>query len=206
MPRKINRNPSTELSVRRESRTDIQISNSGVMMLGGGAMMIGVGMTAQAAATVYAATANLIGTTIRSLADCATAYANYAAECQRTRQIEIWSWTVLDEARERTRQMEIQAEAIVTAAREHTRRVELRAEATIIQVKDVEAARAARMEIVRSFLDQHRHLHSLFNTRNESALGNLSIEERTTLGAYRDSVLQRLRELETVLGELAKTL
>lgn len=175
-------------------------------MLGAGAMTIGVGMTAQAAATVYAATANLISTTVKSLADCATAYANYAAECQRTRQVEIWSHTVLEEARERTRQMGMQAEAFVTAAREQTRRVEVRAEVTIIQVKDVQAAREARMEIVRSFLDQHRHLHSLFNSRNESASGNLSIKERTTLGEYRDSVLQRLRELETVLGELAKTL
>lgn len=206
MPRKINRNQSTELSAPKESRTDIQISNSGAMMLGGGAMMIGVGMTTQAAAIAYAATANLISTTVHSLAECAVAYANYAAECQRTRQIEIWSYTVLEDARERTRRMEIQAEALVTAAREHTRKVELQAEATIIQVKDVEAAREARMEIVRSFLDQHRHLHSLFNSRNESAIGNLSIEERTTLGEYRDSVLQRLRELETVLGELAKTL
>ena len=206
MPKKINRNQSSELYVPQTSRTDIQISNSGAMMLGAGAMTIGVGMTAQAAATVYSATANLISTTVKSLADCATAYANYAAECQRTRQVEIWSHTVLEEARERTRQMEIQAEAFVTAAREQTRRVEVRAEVTIIQVKDVQAAREARMEIVRSFLDQHRHLHSLFNSRNESAIGNLSIEERTTIGEYRDSVLQRLRELETVLGELAKTL
>lgn len=176
------------------------------MMLGGGAMMIGAGMTAQAAATVYAATANMVSTTVRSLADCATAYTNYAAECQRTRQIEIWSSTVLDEARERTRQMEIQAEAFVNAAREQTRRVEMLAEETIVQVRDVQAAREARMEIVRSFLDQHRHLHSLFNSRNESSTSNLSIEERTTLNDYRDSVLQRLRELEAVLGELAKTL
>lgn len=175
-------------------------------MLGAGAMTIGVGMTAQAAATVYAATANLVSTTIHSLAECATAYTNYAAECQRTRQVEIWSYTVLEEARARTRQMEIQAEALVTTAREQTRRVELRAEATILQVRDVKAAREARMEIVRSFLDQHRHLHSLFTSRNESAIGNLSIEERTTLGECRDSTLQRLRELETVLGELAKTL
>lgn len=206
MPRKINRNQSTELSAPRESVTDIQISNSGAMMIGGGAMMIGVGMTAQAAATVYAATANLVSTTVRSLADCATAYANYASECQRTRQIEIWSSTVLEEARERTHQMEIQAEAFVAAAREQTRRVELQAEATIIQVRDVEAARQARMEIVRSFLDQHRQLHEIFISRNESAIGNLSVEERTTLGEYRNSTLQRLRELEMVLGELAKTL
>jgi hypothetical protein len=206
MPKKINRNQSTELSVPRESTSDIQISNSGFVMVGGGAMMIGVGMTAQAAATVYAATANLISTTVNSLAQCATAYANYAAECQRTRQVEIWSYTVLEEARERTRQMEIQAEAFVTAAREHTRRVELRAEATIIQIKDVQAARASTMEIVRPLLDQHQHLHSIFIKGSESAIGNLSIEERTTLGEHRALVLQRLRDLETVLVELAKTL
>tara|TARA_R110002096_G_scaffold233047_1_gene423002 strand:+ start:500 stop:1099 length:600 start_codon:yes stop_codon:yes gene_type:complete len=199
MPRKINRSQAKKVPAQSESRTDIQVSNSGVMMLG-------VGMTAQAGAMVYAATANLVSTTVNSLAECGKAYINYAAECQRTRQIEIWSDAVLTEARERTRQMEIQAESLVTAAREQTRRVELQSEATILQVKDVEAAREARMEIVRTFLDQHRHLHEIFMSRNESALGNLAVEERVTLGEYRDTVLQRLRELEGVLGELAKTL
>ena len=206
MPKKINRDQPTELSVPAEKRYDIQVSNAGLAAIGIGMSSLAVGMTAKAAADVYSSTANLVSTTVRSLADCATAYANYATECQRTRQVEIWSYSVLEEARESTRQMEIQAEAFVAAAREQTRRVELKAEATIFQVKDVEAAREARMEIVRSFLDQHRHLHTLFISRNESAIGNLSINERITLGEHRNSTLQRLRELETVLGELAKTL
>jgi hypothetical protein len=206
MPRKISRQQTTELSTPRESRYDIEISNSGLAAIGVGMTSLAVGMTAKAAADVYSSTANLVATTVRSLADCATAYANYATECQRTRQVEIWSYTVLEEARERTHQMEIQAEALVSAAREQTRRVELQAEATIIQAKEVQEARQARMEIVRYFLDQHNKVHASFTTGNETALGNLSIEERTTLVDHRDTVLKRLRELEMVLSELAKTL
>ena len=206
MPKKINRDQPAELAVSAERRYDIQVSNVGLAAIGIGMTSLAVGMTAKAAADVYSSTANLVSTTVRSLADCATAYANYTTECQRTRQVEIWSETVLEEARERTHQMEIWAEAYVAEAREQTRRVELQAEVTILQARDVEAARAARMQIVRSFLDQHHHLHGLFNSRNESAIGNLSIEERTRLGEYRDTTLQRLRELEAVLGELAKTL
>ncbi len=184
MPRKISRQQTTELSTPRESRYDIEISNSGLAAIGVGMTSLAVGMTAKAAADVYSSTANLVATTVRSLADCATAYANYATECQRTRQVEIWSYTVLEEARERTHQMEIQAEA----------------------AKEVQEARQARMEIVRYFLDQHNKVHASFTTGNEAALGNLSIEERTTLVDHRDTVLKRLRELEMVLSELAKTL
>ena len=109
MPRKINRNQSKIPPATQQSSSGIDVSDGSIMMLG-------VGMTAQAAATAYAAKANLISTTIHSLAECGTAYLNYAAECQRTRQVQIWSSAVLGEARERTRQIEIQAEAMVTAA------------------------------------------------------------------------------------------
>ena len=206
MPKKINRDQPAELAVSAERRYDIQVSNVGLAAIGIGMTSLAVGMTAKAAADVYSSTANLVSTTVRSLADCATAYANYATECQRTRQVEILSYTLLEEARERTHQMVVWAEAYVAAAREQTRRVELKAEATIIQVKDVEAARQARMEIVRYFLSEHRRLNEIFTSRNEAAIGNLSIEERTTLGEYQNTTLQRLRELDAVLGELAKTL
>ena len=206
MPRRISRENSTNLSKREPARVDIQLSNSGAIALGAGAMTIGVGMTAQAAATAYAATVNLVATTVHSLAECATAYMNYAAERQRTRQVEIWSYTVLAEARERTHQLEIQAQAMVLAAREETRRIEINAELTVAQIRDTQAAREARMEIVRSFLEQHQQLNRLFLQQSESGIQNLSIDERVTLTKYRDDVLQRLRELETALGSLAKTL
>ena len=206
MPKRINREQSTELTDRRGSRYDIEISNAGLGAVGIGMASLGVGMTAKAAAEVYSATANMVATTVHSLATCAAAYANYVAECQRTRQVEIWSYTVLKEARERTHQMEIQAEAMVLAATEQTRRVELNAEITVAQIRDTQAARDARMEIVRSFLEQHQQLNRLFLQQNESGIQNLSIDERVTMNKYRDDVLQRLRELEVALGSLAKTL
>lgn len=206
MPKRINREQSKELSKPSEKRHDVQISNAGLVAVGAGLTSLGVGMTAKAAAEVYSSTVNLIATTVHSLAECATAYANYAAECQRTRQVEIWSCTVLEEARERTHQMEIQAKAMVLAAKEQTRRVELNAEITVAQIHDTQAARDARMEIVRSFLTEHQKLNRLFLEQNESRIQNLSIEERVSLTRYRDDVLLRLRDLETALGTLAKTL
>jgi hypothetical protein len=157
-------------------------------------------------ATAYAAKVNLVATTVHSLAECAKVYANYAAECQRTRQVEIWSHTVIEEAREQTRQMEIQAEAMVRAVLEQTRSIESNAEITLAQLDDVRAARDARMELVRSFLKQHHELNRFFLQQTESGIQNLSIDERVTLSKYREEVLQRLRELESALGSLAKTL
>jgi hypothetical protein len=206
MPKRINREQSTELSKPSENRYDVQISNAGLAAVGIGMTSLGVGMTAKAAAEVYSSTVNLIATTVHSLAECATAYANYAAECQRTRQVEIWSYTVLEEARERTHQMEVHAKAMVLAAREQTRRVELNAEITVAQIRDTQEARNARMEIVRYYLGEHQKLNRIFLQQNESGIQNLSIDERVSLTKYRDDVLGRLRDLETALGTLAKTL
>jgi hypothetical protein len=206
MPKRINREQSTELSKPRENRYDVEISNAGLAAVGVGMTSLGVGMTAKAAAEIYSSTANLVATTVHSLSQCATAYANYAAECQRTRQVEIWSYTVLAEAQQKTRQMAIKANAMLSAAIEQTRVVELNAEVAIAQIQETQAARNARMEIVRSFLTEHQHLNRLFLQQNETGIKNLSVEERTTLAKYRDEVMQRLRDLETALSTLARTL
>jgi len=162
--------------------------------------------TVKAAAQVYTATANLVATTVQSMAECGKAYFNYLEECQRTRQVEIWSYTVSATAREHTHQLEIQAKALVLDAREQTRHVEIQAEITMEQLQNVQAARSARMEIVRTFLDEHHRLHELMIHQSSSGLQNLSVDERVHLTKYRDDVLQRLRELESAITTLGNTL
>ena len=203
MPRKIQRTDSHSLSKTSASKKELAVTDLGVGML---AASYAYGQTVQAAATVYAATANLVATTVQSLAECGKAYFNYIEECQRTRQVEIWSATVIAVAREQTQQMEIQAEALIFDAREQTRRIEIHAEITREQIRDTQAARDARMEIVRTFLDEHHRLHELFINQRESGLQNLSVDERVHLSKYRDDVLQRLRELESAIASLAHTL
>lgn len=164
------------------------------------------GQTVQAAATVYAATAQAVASTVHSLAECGKAYFNYLEECQRTRQVEIWSATVIAEARERTHQMEIHAAALIADAEEQTRRVKIQAEVTKEQIRDIQDARGARMEIVRAFLNEHHRLHKLLISQSASGLKNLSPDERVHLTESRDSVLQRLRELESAIAALANGL
>ena len=203
MPRKIPRSSSTSLSKISQSGAGFPISGRPSEML---AASIAYGQTVQAAAVVFAASANLVASTVKSLAVCADAFFNYLAECQRTRQVEIWSVTVIAEARERTRQMEIQAEALIFAASQETRRVEIEASVTMEQLRDTQEAREARMEIVRNFLDQHHRLHQVFISQSEWGLRNLTVDERVNLTKYRDAMLQRLRDLESAIASLANTL
>lgn len=203
MPRKIQRTSSTSLSKPSSPRTELAITDRGAGML---AASYAYGQTVQAAATVYAATANLVATTVQSVAECGKAYFNYVEECQRTRQVEIWSATVIAEARESTHQMEIQAAALIFDAQEQTRRIEIQAEITKDQIHDTQAAREARMEIVRTFLGEHHNLNKLLIDQSGSGIQNLSVEERVHLAKYRDDGLQRLRELEFAITSLANVL
>ena len=202
MPRKIQRNTSTSLT-KSSGRSELAITDRGAGMLAAG---YAYGQTVQAAATVYAATANVVATTVHSLAECGKAYFNYLEECQRTRQAEIWSATVIAEARERTRQMEIHAVALIADAEEQTRRVKIQTEVTREQIRDTQDARAARMEVVRSFLSEHHRLHKLLISQSGSGLKNLSPDQRVHLTESRDDVLQRLRELESAIASLSNGL
>lgn len=180
--------------------------------------------TTKAAAQVYTATANVLATTVQSLAECGKAYFSYLEECQRTRQVEIWSSTVIAEAREHTRrieiqavvlmrqaqehtrQMEIQAAVLIRQAQEHTRQIQIQADVTLQQLSDTQSSREARMEVVRTFLSEHHRLHELLIHQSGSGMQNLSVEERVHLTKYRDEVLQRLRELEAAITSLVNSL
>ena len=161
---------------------------------------------AQAYASIVVAQTQLVTETVKSLAECFKAYCGYMAECQKTRQVEIWSATVLADAREHTHRIEIQAEALILEAREQTRRVQIQAEITREQLNDTRAAREARMEIVRTFLGEHHRLHELLIHQSGSGVQNLSVEERVQLTKCRDEVLQRLRELESAITSMANAL
>lgn len=178
MPKKIQRySPSTA--------TTAGISDRGAAILAVGHV---TAETVKAGAEVYKATANLISTTVQSLAECGKAYFNYLEECQRTQQIQIWSATVIAEARE------------------HTRHIEFQAQVLLRRLDDVKASRDARMEVVRTFLDEHRRLHDLFIHQNATGLVNLSVDHRVHLTQSRDEVLRRLRDLELAIGSLASSL
>ena len=86
MPRKIQRSspssPAPQLAITDTGAAYLAIAHLGAE-------------TTKAAAQVYSATANLVATTVQSLAECAKAYFNYLEVCERTRQVEIWSATVL---------------------------------------------------------------------------------------------------------------
>ena len=197
MPRKIKRDTSK------------QIVPAGMPPVAGGeigGIMIGAGMITQAYASVVVAQTQLITETVKSVAECFKDYCNYMAECQKTRQVEIWSATVLAEARERTHQIEIQAQAFVLEAREQTRRVEIQAEITRDQLGNVREARQAKMEIVHAFLGEHHRLHEILIHQSSSGIQNLAIEERVHLTKRRDEVLQRLRELESAITSMASAL
>lgn len=159
--------------------------------------------TIKAGAQVYTATANLMATTVQSLAECSKAYFNYLEECQRTRQVEIWSYTVIAEARERTRRIELESKSLIRLAQEHTRQIEIQADITRQQLTNVQDTRESRMEIVRTFLDEHHKLNKLFMDHSGSRTQNLSVEERVQLAKYRDEILQRLRDLESAITSLA---
>ena len=179
MPRKIQRSspssPAPQLAITDTGAAYLAIAHLGAE-------------TTKAAAQVYSATANLMATTVQSLAECAKAYFNYLEECERTRQVEIWSATVLAEARE------------------HTRRIEIQATVILRQLDDVKSSRDARMGVVRTFLGEHHRLHELFIHQSSNGLQNLSIEERVHLTKARDEVLQRLRELESSITTIANAL
>ncbi len=179
MPRKIQRSspssPAPQLAI-----TDAGAAYLAIGHLGAEAT--------RAAAQVYSATANLMATTVESLAECARAYFNYLEECERTRQVEIWSATVLAEARE------------------HTRRIEVQAAVVLRQLDDTRESRNARMEVVRTFLGEHHRLHELFIHQSSNGLQNLSVEERVHLAKTRDEVLRRLRELETSIATITNAL
>lgn len=144
--------------------------------------------TVKAGAEVYKATANLISTTVQSLAECGKAYFNYLEECQRTRQIQIWSDTVIAEARE------------------HTRRIEIQAQVLLSSLEDVKASRDAKMEVVRTFLGEHRRLNDLFIHQSNRGLANLAVDQRVHLSETRDELLRRLRDLELAISSLAASL
>ena len=188
---------------RSSGHSEFAIGDRGAGMLAAGNAY---GQTVQSAATVYAATANVVASTVHSLAECGKAYFNYLEECQRTRQVEIWSATVIAEARERTRQMENHAAALIADAEEQTRRVKIQANITKEQIRDTKDARAARMEIVRAFLNEHHRLHKLLINQSGSGHKNLSPDQRVHLTETRDNVLQRLRELESAIASLANGL
>ncbi|NJK91584.1 MAG: hypothetical protein HC904_07025 [Blastochloris sp.] len=175
-----------------------------------GAVILTVGHvtaeTAKAGAEVYKATANLISTTSQSLAECGKAYFNYLEECQRTHQIQIWSNTVIAEAREQTRRAEISSETAIAEAREQTRQIEIQAQLVLEHLTDIKASRDAKMEVVRSLLDEHRRLNQLFMSQTAMGIGNLPIDDRVHLAELRDEVLQRLRDLEAAITSLTASL
>jgi len=162
-----------------------------------------IGETAKAAGMAFSAAASMVASTTNSLSRCAEAYFGYLAECQRTRQVQLWSATVIAEARERTAQIEAMAEALIADAEAFRSTVEANAEATIAQVQDSRAARDARMEIVRSFLSEHHRLHDIFTQQVQGSVNNLSVEQRIRLTEHRAELLQRLRELELALSNIA---
>jgi len=179
MPRKIQRSGS----ITAAPQMVITDSGAAILALGHAAAEI-----SKAQAQIYTASAMLLATTVQSLAECSKGYFNYLEACQRTRQVEIWSYTVIAEAREHTRQIEIQAEIVLR------------------QLEDVQSSREARMEVVRTFLGEHHRLHELFIHQSGSEIQNLTIEERVHLTQSRDLVLQRLRDLESALASLANAL
>ena len=162
-----------------------------------------LGEAARATATAFSAAASIVASTSNSLARCAEAYFGYLAECQRTRQVEIWSATVIAEARERTAQVQAMADALIAEAEAFRAEVEANAEVAMAQIQDTRAARDARMEIVRGFLAEHQRLHEIFTQHVQGSGENLSVQQRMQLTEYRGELLQRLRELELALSNVA---
>ena len=179
MPRKLQRNNTNSPS------PQMVLSDRGAAILVAGHLGA---ETIKAGAQVYTATAQLMASTVQSLAECSKAYFNYLEECQRTRQVEIWSYTVIAEAREHTRQIEIQAAAVLA------------------QLQAAKSSRDARLEVVRSFLHEHHRLHELFIHQGGKNIQNLTIDERMHLTKCRDEVLQRLRDLELSITTIANAL
>ena len=199
MPRRISRSSSRSLIK----------SGSSSNNLGSGGLIAGayvIGQTANAAAVAFTAAAGLVGKTVDSLGRCVEAYFGYLAECQRTRQIEIWSDTVIAEARERTYQIEAMARALIADAEAFTRQVEANAEVAIAGYQDAHATRNARMEVVRSFLSEHHRLHEIFTTQVQEAGRNLTVQQRLQLTEHRGELLQRLRDLEISISQLANAI
>jgi hypothetical protein len=197
MPRKIPRSSSRSL-VKSGSKLPSLRSGSG---LAAGAYVLGE--TARATATAFTAAASMVASTTNSLSRCVEAYFGYLVECQRTRQVQIWSDTVIAEARERTAQVEAMAAALIADAQAFRRSVEANADVAMAQIQETRAARDSRMEIVRSFLSEHHRLHEIFTQQVQVAADNLSVQQRLRLTEYRAELMQRLRELELALSNVA---
>ena len=59
------------------------------------------------------------------------------------------------------------------------------------------------MEIVRSFLAEHHRLNEIFTLQIQGSADNLSVQQRMRLTEHRAELLQRLRELELALSNVA---
>ena len=197
MPRKISRSSSRSL-VKSGSKLPAPMRGDRVVA---GAYVLGE--AAKATATAFSAAASMVASTTNSLARCAEAYFGYLVECQRTRQVEIWSATVIAEAQERTAQVEAMAEALIAEANAFRATVEANAEVAMAQIQDTRAAREARMEIVRGFLAEHQFLHEILMQQMQGSADNLSMQQRMRLTEHRAELLQRLRELELALSNVA---
>lgn len=203
MPKKLIRGNAGTLVPTSARSSGMAISTTGAGLIATGYV---VGQTAKGVSSIVTATVELVGTTIESVATCVNAYFNYLEECQRTRQVEIWSHTVIMETREHTKQLEIQKEQLVFIAIQETRRIESNAEITSQQIKEVQEIRRQKAQIINVLLNQHNQLHTAFLDQASSGSQNLSLDERVRLEGLRSDIINRLQDLERTVASLAQTL
>jgi hypothetical protein len=120
--------------------------------------------------------------------------------------MEVWSHTVIEQARERTREIEAQARAFVAVAQERRREVEIGAEVTLAEIEDRRDARAAKLSILHALMEDRKACESLFRELASTSVGNLAVEDRIFLNRQRDMLQQRLRDMESSIGTIAASI